>query len=545
MTRTEKTPLRHWGALALILLAGAVLRFWDLGGTPPGLWFDEALNAQDAVATARGDGFPMVYTRVFPREPMYTLLLAFTARFVSAELVALRATSAAIGLMTVLLLYFMLRSAANERLALIGAAILALLRWHVIFSHLMFRTLLLPFWITLIVLAGQSARKTPSWWRAALFGAAIGGGFYTYLGWYFMLPGVAGLFAWVFWPGWREAHGKRWASVCLGAAFVVAAPSAIHYARFPDDIFSRPGAISVFSDGCGPGAREIGQNFVEALGMFHFRGDHVARHSIPWAPALDPITGAFFAVGLAICIVRLGRRCALETILVGWLLLGFMPTVLTKTDSPNFLRTLVLTPAVASIAAIGMVALWEVWCRRRPGGKANAAGVLAIIVLLGITAFVTARDVFVRWADSPAVWSAFSSYETQLGKAAAATPKGTSFWVPGAMGEHLSFKFLSADSSFPAEGPRVIPYDNFDFLRADPTLAGPRRIVATAHNQLLPVLRRLAPEGRIVERFAVHAVDEAAPAVWAWLYEIRPGDLPDPGETDASEAAHPVKDIGF
>lgn len=545
MTKTEKTRLLHWGALALILLAGAVLRFGDLTGTPPGLWFDEALNAQDAIATARGDGLRMVYARVFPREPMYPLLLAFTARFISAELVALRATSAAIGLMTVLLLYLMLRSVANERLALIGAAILALLRWHVIFSHLMFRTLLLPFWITLIVLAGHGVRKSPNWWRAALFGAAIGGGFYTYLGWYFMLPGVAGLFAWVFWPGRRDAHGLRLALVCLGVAIAVAAPIGIHYARFPDDIFSRPGAVSVFSDGFGPGMREIGQNFVEGLGMFHYRGDHVARHSIPWAPALDPITGAFFAVGLAICIIRLGRRCALETILVGWLALGFMPTVLTKTDSPNFLRTLVLTPAVASVAAVGMIALWEVWRRRRPRGKANAAGALAIIALLGITAIMTARDVFVRWADSPDVWSAFSPFETQLGKAAAATPEGTSFWVPGAMGEHLSFKFLSADQSFPDEGPRVIPYDNFDFLRENTSPAGPRRIVATAHNQVLPVLRRLAPEGRIVERFAVPAVDGAAPAVWAWLYEIRPGDLPEPGETDASEAAHPVKDIGW
>jgi len=41
--------------------------------------------------------------------------------------------------------------------------------------------------------------------------------------------------------------------------------------------------------------------------------------------------------------------------LLGWIACGMATTIFTHTDSPNFLRSLVMTPAVATVVAIGLV----------------------------------------------------------------------------------------------------------------------------------------------------------------------------------------------
>ncbi len=112
------------------------------GHVPPGLWSDEALNAQDAWAVWQPGGhFRIVYAELFPREPLYETLLALTVRLAGPSVVALRTLSVAIGMLTVLLLYLVLRAEAGERIAFYAAAVLATMRWHVIFSRLIFRTL--------------------------------------------------------------------------------------------------------------------------------------------------------------------------------------------------------------------------------------------------------------------------------------------------------------------------------------------------------------------------------------------------------------------
>jgi hypothetical protein len=57
----------HRLVLAAILGLAAGLRLAHLDTVPPGLWFDEALNGQDAYAAWMKGDFKLVYPDEFPR----------------------------------------------------------------------------------------------------------------------------------------------------------------------------------------------------------------------------------------------------------------------------------------------------------------------------------------------------------------------------------------------------------------------------------------------------------------------------------------------
>lgn len=525
---------RAWAipaALGLAWFLGGWLRFAALDAVPPGLWFDEALNARDARDVVRGGGLKLVYPDEFPREPMFVTLLAGAMRIFGNDVATLRAVSAAIGWATVFALFFGVRALTDARTAAIASASLAFMRWHLIFSRLLFRTILMPLWIVLIVWAAASLRRAPSVGRAVALGALIGGGFYTYLSWYFMLPGAALLAIWAFSPEWKSRAGRSRALAFLVAALIVAAPIGFHYARFPGHLASRPGAVSPFAEGPAAAAREIGKNFIHALGMFHVAGDRVSKQNIPRAPALDRLAGAGFALGLIVCVARARRRDPLSTIALGWLALGVAPTIFTKTDSPNFLRTLVATPAVAIAIAVGVGALWDFIARR--GGRPIHArlGAALVILLVSASALISVRDVFgpSGWGNSRETWEGFNGPESQLARAALRHSPDRAVWIPGLMGATRTYQYLTDGA------PGAILYEDFDFFRPREADDRPRAVITTAHNRLLPVLQMLAPGGMVIEELR-----DPGGRAWAVVFAFEA--LPPAEAVDRSEAAHPVRD---
>lgn len=533
MVRADSKPLLSLLILAAIVFVAAGLRLYRIDTVPPGLWFDEALNVADARAVAQGGGLKLVYADVFPREPMFVTILAGVARWIATDYVTYRYASVLIGLLTVVSLYFALRAWTDERTALIAAALLAILPWHAILSRLLFRSILLPLWMCWIVWAAERAKEKPGIAVSVTLGTLIGGGFYTYLSWYFMLPGILALLVYLYGPfgGKGSDSNKKIGGVaCAIAAVVVALPLMIDYARFPDHLLSRPSAVSPFANAEGGSAIVvIATNFRDALGMFHFRGDTIPKFNIPGKPALNPILGIFFAIGLGGCASGAWRRSAGHCILLGWLVLGILPTVFSQTDSPHYLRTLVATPAMAGITAVGIAAPWR-WMEAKYRDRAiRFVYPGAVLILMGVSLYWTSRDIFVRWAPSQEVWETFNSGQTQIGRSAAATPEGVTYWIPSYIRDHRSLRYIAP------EDPKIRSYSNFSFLRADEDLEGPRRVVVTNHNNLYPLLERLVPTGRVFEAF-----ETADGRTWALAYEIPVGALPPAGVVDSVEANYGI-----
>lgn len=437
---------RQWRLLTLgaILIVAALLRAPALGHIPPGLWSDEALNAQDAWAVWQPGGhFKIVYADLFPREPLYETLLALTVKAAGPSVVAMRSLSVAIGVFTVLLLYLMLRAEAGERAALCAAAVLATMRWHVIFSRLIFRTLVLPAWICGLVWAALAWRSRPTIGRAIVFGVLLGGGFYTYLAWYFMLPLAGVLVVWIGAGEWRARGGKSRVALALMCAVLVAAPILNHYRIHPDHILGRAREVSLFSKGAEAGFSEIGKNLGEALTMFFRRGDHVPLQNIPEKPALDPLQMLFFGWGLLLCVFS-ARRRVIAPILILWVMCGIAPTIFTHTDSPNFLRTLVATPAVAALTGIGLADIGG-WIARRH--KPAALGAMSLFIL--VSAGLTARDVYLVWPRRDDVYYRFHGNAVQIAQYANETSADAAVFVPEPFTEGRPFQFITLSAARP------------------------------------------------------------------------------------------------
>jgi hypothetical protein len=214
---------------------------------------------------------------------------------------------------------------------------------------------------------------------------------------------------------------------------------------------------------------------------------------------------------------------ALTFILLGWVGCGLAATIFTKTDSPNFLRTLCITPAVAAIAGMGLAGAGRALARR----AGNGAAVALVAALIAISGGLTGYDIYANWARRPDVWHAFHGDLSQLARFARGAPPDVAVFVPQFLCEHRSFAFQTAGAK------NVYPYRDWSMLAPWPPAPGeagrpkPRRrwIIVTAANQLLAPLSRLAPGGAMSQGF--HAPD-GNKNTWAAVFAIPENALPAP-----------------
>lgn len=135
--------LAKWRFLIAIIFIATILRFWDLGSNPPGLFVDEVSNGYNAYSilkTARdeyGNFLPLTF-RAFgdynPALSVYTLVPSI-ALFGLNDF-AVRFPSAIFGVFTVLLTYFLAYQILKDQKIALGASfLLAISPWHLQFSR--------------------------------------------------------------------------------------------------------------------------------------------------------------------------------------------------------------------------------------------------------------------------------------------------------------------------------------------------------------------------------------------------------------------------
>ncbi len=180
---------RTWGLLALVLLAGSLLRFPRLDEVPPGLHPDEASNGNDAIEALRTGNFRVFYPDNHGREGLFINLEAVALSLAGrSEPWVLRATSALAGVLTVLGTFFFLFRLARlsgepspATLALTGAFLVATSFWHIVFSRIAFRAILAPLCLVLAVGFAAAALEKRRLVDAVLAGLLLGLGFHTYI----------------------------------------------------------------------------------------------------------------------------------------------------------------------------------------------------------------------------------------------------------------------------------------------------------------------------------------------------------------------------
>ncbi|MBI2640313.1 MAG: glycosyltransferase family 39 protein [Candidatus Sungbacteria bacterium] len=473
---------QKFATLIFILAIGAFFRFYQITEVPPGLYPDEAMNGNNALeAIATGD-FKVFYPENNGREGLFINLQALSLRLFGIEPWALRIVSAIFGTLTILGVYLLTKELFGQShwlrntkeyeitknnlsyfrtnsyfVALLSSFFLATSYWHINFSRIGFRAIMIPFLATFgiyFLLKGLRQGKILDMVWAGIF---IGLGFHTYIAFRFIPFVLAVPLIWYLWKWWKNTdtnirmntnYTNKYCAPCAVLlffliTFVVALPLGLHFVQNPQDFLGRAGDVSIFSS-ISP-LKEFIKSNLATLGMFFIRGDCNWRHNFACQPQLQSVVAIFFLTGFILMLRQLFFRATSyklqTTSLLAWLLFMSLPATLTREGLPHALRSIGLIPPVMILSGLGAWWIyqkiinwldlqklkWPTYIGQLERVKKEVA--LLAILLLTLIPILTYRNYFIRWAGSEETYFAFSTDLWHLGKFLDGLPNETKKYV--------------------------------------------------------------------------------------------------------------------
>lgn len=548
---------RKLDALLLALALGAALffRVWQLDQVPPGMDFDEAFESLEAHRVVTEHGYHPVFFSGNNGVPPTEIYLTAAVYLIAGEhMLAIRSVSAAVGILTVLALYGLVRTlfpwprdpdstdnadspspAVRRFLPFMVALLLAVLPWHVAFSRRGIEVALLPLWAVLAVLFFWQGLATRQWWRFALSGFFVGSAFYTYQAAPFM-PGVLALF--VIYKAFQErGFLRRWAwqpsspSGAQGQLLILVVVAGltlvplVAFALHNPEVFAHRGLqVTLFTLGRGSEApwRNLAGNALKVAGLFVIGGDVNRADNITARPPIPLLLALALLLGLLMAL-RQARRPGYALLLIwfGWML---VPTLITE-DAPSIRRAIGATPPMVTLIALGLgwaydgVGRWA-QARSRWQAFAPAATGAALAALLLYMVGWGYQYYFISWGRDKDLFYWFDQGLVELGEYAASTPPDTRlYYTPAGEGEVVHLPLV-----WQVRGRMLRAFDGEFGLVLAPE--GPERslyLIRTflGDSRSLPALKGIYPTGRVV-----HQVNDLRGNPHSLVFAVEPGTKP-------------------
>jgi 4-amino-4-deoxy-L-arabinose transferase-like glycosyltransferase len=422
--------------LAAVIVIAFFMRFYRLDQIPRGVLLDESFNGIDVLRILGGDR-PIFLPANNGREALFIYLQAVGVSVFGQTDWALRVPSAIVGFLTLPASYLLLRRLYRSRVAVLACGWLAVSLWHVMYSRIGLRTILLPlvcsgaFYLlwrgldaldsTAKVLASDpqsmsddaapvaTPHRTTSlpWFAAA--GALLGLAQYTYTTARFaplVVLAFGGYLAITNAPAFRRAFFGLVVTALVASA--VFAPEGLYFLRHPDAFSTRADEVSVFNASLNRGdvVGALEYSTARSLGMFFYRGDEQWDRNIPGRPIFDPFSSVIAALGVLVAARRAREPKIAFTIL--WIVVMLVPSAIAIRNVPNFVRVTGLIPAIYALPALGAHWLWQQWDRRAPSRLALTPFAIAGAALL-VGSSLTYRDYFQYWARQIPVSQTFGA----------------------------------------------------------------------------------------------------------------------------------------
>jgi hypothetical protein len=445
--------------LILVLLLAFFFCFWQLSRIPPGLYPDVAVNGMDAIGALRTHDFKIFYPANNGREGLFINLIALSFGILGTNILAIKVVSALFGLLTVLGIYLLVKELFNRKIALLSSFFLSVCFWHVNFSRIGFRAVVLPFILVYSFYFLFRGIRTKRFFYFILGGLFFGLGLHTYIS-FRLVPLI--LIAWVlikiildkkFW----RTYWLRLAVFIL-SSIISASPLLYYFLVHPADFMGRAGDVSVFRQ---PEALKlIVINLVKSAAMFNFYGDLNWRHNLAGAPMFSIPLGLLFLGGLLLVVIKIikrqrGDRFFAYLFLLLWFAVMLLPTVLSSEGIPHALRALGALPVCLIFAALFTDWLFnlEFWSKRKKHVKT-----IALVILLIIVAGLESHRYFIVWAQKSETHQSFAENLVNIGNYLNSLPQATLKYVlvneQGVLVDNLpmpaqTVKFITYQKSFP------------------------------------------------------------------------------------------------
>lgn len=436
--------------LAVILLAGAGLRLWHLGGLPEGVWSDEVDSAQDAIRLLHMPFQPFAPGNSGHNPSLYFYAIAGVFKVAGPSITAARVTSALFGMGGIVVVYLLGRLGGGPALGLIAAALIAVAPWSITFSRVAMPDIPVPAVTGLGYLFLLRALRDGKPFDFGAGGIALGASFLVYPGAY--VPALLAVVL-LWWRGRTDPVFRlatRQARLLLPLALVAAAaPTLIVIVRDTDFALARVRSLSLLHQYPDLHQRvsALLSNLRAYLLMFTVAGDQNGRHNLSGAPMLDPISGACFLLGLGICL----RRCSswYARTMVLWLAANMAGGLLSlTTEAPHAARTIGALAPLAVIAALPLsfLAAFIRQAASQSKFKAMPAACLSVAAPLAVASVLCVHRYFGEQATSPTSWYAMDGMQTIMART-----------IPPLLRRHLSVAIapgIADDWIIPALAPQ-------------------------------------------------------------------------------------------
>jgi 4-amino-4-deoxy-L-arabinose transferase-like glycosyltransferase len=399
--------------VVLLFLVALILRVYALDRFPPGLYNDEAAYGMDGLEVMNGN-YAIFFERNNGREPLFIYLLSVAFRVFGATPYAIRLTSALIGAVTVVTAYWMVREMSGFRKfenrivgrwhAIWVGLFMAFSYWHISFSRLGFRAIMLPLVMTIAFAffwrVWREERDTGRrpWVETILCGFFLGLCSYTYTAGRLALLLFVVIAAVTLWQSkaLKMERGKtlRTSGVIIVTALIVFAPLGLYFIQHPESFGQRAASVSLFSQefaGDDPAAALVNSTVKTTL-MFLSEPDPNRRHNPGKRPVFDPLLGLWFFGGVVLALIQWRKLPQLVHLL--WAALFILPAVLTAEGTPHSLRAIGVLPAALVLATGAML-----WVGQQLSMRRSRLAFWLPLPFFIFSSLLSVSDYFGAWGD--------------------------------------------------------------------------------------------------------------------------------------------------
>ncbi len=493
--------------LLLIIALACFFRLYHLDSVPPGIYADEAMNANEA-AISPGKLF---YESNNGREGLFVNLIALSFSVFGISIWSFKLISALAGTATVMGIYLLGKETFKRNEAgLLAAFFLAVSFWHVNFSRTGFRAILVPLVMSFSFYLLLKGIRTGKMSNFAIAGIVFGLGFHTYISFrlaVLILPLFLAAFLWCRFKNRGQFKKSLVASaVFLAFIFLVALPIGVYFLQNPDSFISRATGVSIFSQD-----NPI-YSFLKSLGahlaMFNFYGDSNWRHNFSGEPQLYWPVGILFLMGLWVSVKKLvssfkskdEQELGAYVLLLSWLFIMLLPGILTYEGVPHALRTIGSVIPAYLLAGLGA---WKTYLFLSKKVKNRALFVLTCWLFIAAVAFIQFDKYFFDWGQKPEVKAAFNKDYTEIGRYLNSLPEETEKYV---IVNELDSPLYGI--SIPGQTPMFIERTEYGRLRADYITAKDLDKIKTDGPTVIIPLYDKGMEEELKERFNNIKIEE-------------------------------------
>ena len=383
--------------ILLAFLLAFFFRTYQLSGVPAEPFSDHAEKILDVYDVSQGQ-FHIFFPRNTGREAFQMVLTLVVSILFKTGLsfLSLKIGTVICGLATLPYIYLLGREIGNRNVGLIAMLLTGIAYWPNVISRVGLRFPIYPLFVAPVLfylIRGLRRSRRNDFILAGLF---LGLGLHGYSP--FRIVPLLVVFAILLYLLHRQSIGNRkqvwvWLGLIAIAALFVFLPLLRYWMQNPESFgyraFSRLGSVEQSL----PGVwwQILLSNTWKALGMMNWSDGEIWVHSVPYRPALDMVSAAFYILGLILVIIRYFRqRNWLDLFLILSIPFLMLPSILSlayPAENPALNRTggaYIPVFLIIALAADGLLAAIRSMLTRS-SGKYLAWIVAGLLLFLSVS----------------------------------------------------------------------------------------------------------------------------------------------------------------